>query len=272
MKTKYNNFGARNYDPALGRWLNIDPLAEQSRRWSPYNFAYNNPIYFIDPDGMSALGFDFDDLDLPEMDFDDWFVNSVTGDVHYIKGVSDLSTLTDIQKVTYGISGNINNYENIGADNMFGENVKWKNMEGNLLDRDGVSLKGESEGFMNAQGYKKAESVEINVIQSTEFSTDRTTHRMPKRYEQVSEPNITYTTPEFLNTHTEIKPPSIEYYAFSNVITSYQKHVVLYGGGAELSAKLNGRGGISANKVKGGRAGFKELGQEIIRMIFGKKK
>ena len=48
----WHDFSARNYDASLGRWMNIDPLADSFYEWSPYNYSYNSPIMFNDPTGM----------------------------------------------------------------------------------------------------------------------------------------------------------------------------------------------------------------------------
>jgi RHS repeat-associated protein len=50
----------RGYDPQIGRFWQIDPLADVTPDWSPYSFALDNPISFNDP-----LGLDADDAVVP---------------------------------------------------------------------------------------------------------------------------------------------------------------------------------------------------------------
>ena len=45
------DFGARIYDPRIGRWFSVDPYKSLYVPISPYSFALNSPIKLLDADG-----------------------------------------------------------------------------------------------------------------------------------------------------------------------------------------------------------------------------
>jgi RHS repeat-associated protein len=49
------DFGARIYDPRVGRWLTIDPQCRKYPDLNPYNFVSNSPMLFVDPNGEEII-------------------------------------------------------------------------------------------------------------------------------------------------------------------------------------------------------------------------
>lgn len=52
MESKISDYGARNFDKALGRWLGVDKLSSDYSSASGYAYVLNNPLVLVDPDGM----------------------------------------------------------------------------------------------------------------------------------------------------------------------------------------------------------------------------
>ena len=89
LQFNVEDYGARQYDPVVGRWLQVDPLAHMFPHQSPYTAFDNNPILNVDPDGRAAVS--------SAGDNDDW-VEGADGKINWDENATSPATTKEGEK------------------------------------------------------------------------------------------------------------------------------------------------------------------------------
>jgi RHS repeat-associated protein len=84
------DYGMRVYDPRLGKFLSVDPLAPKFPELTPYQFAHNSPIDGVDLDGRERLDFRLTfENEKPKLEF-------ISSGIKEKKGIPDFWNVTKI--------------------------------------------------------------------------------------------------------------------------------------------------------------------------------
>ena len=102
MNLGHYAYGKRFFDPVLGRFVCVDPMAEKTKSYSPYNYGNNNPVLNIDPSGGYAVSVNY----------------KITYDAFINAGYSKKETATAVIAVLQGKDAKLKDGDNLDARGM----------------------------------------------------------------------------------------------------------------------------------------------------------
>ena len=129
------DYGARRYDPVLGRWNGVDPLCEDYYSENPYGYCGNNPVNYVDPNGLMKVLYNPDGT-YKETTHNNWFHNTFMGRQEYIDYGDRKVHLSESEFWQWQRSGS---YENVGPVTDFVSNLELTLNEPAANFADGVA-------------------------------------------------------------------------------------------------------------------------------------